>query len=199
MKTDFPEFPRFLRFSEVVLDYFYAPYQYAESNKVIEEKCQSVVNYLQSQKRALNDTTLIHFVCAIDKNDLHNFNNHSQLINHLQTELMPIFGSSRAYKFSISFYSEAKACTELIASILQIDPIKRCSALEIIFPKTDQQVLQVPVEAISNWLHRKHDVINGVTKERLLKICSSEIFIRRHIQIQNAMEMCDYLKEVVKI
>ena len=157
------------------------------------------LHYLQSEKKALNDTNFVHFVCAIDKNDPYDFSNHSKLINHLQSELLPIFGSSRAYKFSIhfNFNSEEKAFTEVISSILQLDPICRCSTLEIYLKKLDKQI-QLPVEAISNWLHRKHDGINGVTKERVLKICSSEIF-DRNIQIQNAMEMCDYLKTVVKI
>ena len=194
VETDLLENPQFLRFSEVVLNY-----SHIFDAKPIEEKCQLVVNYLQPQKKTLNDTNLIHFVCAIDKNEPCNFSNHSQLVNHLKTELLPIFGFSRAYKFSIRFYSEEKACTELIASILQMDPIERCSTLEIIFPKLDH-VLQLPVEAISNWLHRKHDGINEMTKERFLKIYSSGFFnyYINYIHFQNAMEMCDYLKKVVK-
>ena len=158
-----------------------------------------VVNYLQPQKKTLNVTNLIHFVFAINENEPCHFSNHSQLVKHLQTELLPIFGSSCAYKFSIhfNFNSEEKAFTEVISSILQLDPICRCSTLEIYLKKLDKQI-QLPVEAISNWLHRKHDGIDEVTKERFLKICSSEIF-NRNIQIQNAMEMCDYLKTVVKI
>ena len=195
VETDLLENPQFLRFSEVVLNY-----SHIFDAKPIEEKCHLVVNYLQPQKKTLNVTNLIHFVSAIDENEPCNFSNHSQLVKHLQTELLPICGSSRGYKFSISFFSEAKVCTELIASILQMDPIERCSTLEICLQELDKQI-QLPVEAISNWLHRKHEGINGVTKECFLKIYSSGTFSYyiNDIHIQNAMEMCDYLKEVVKI
>ena len=204
------ELPKFVRFNKVKLDYCdgYAEI-FAESNYLngepiklpIAEKCLSLLaNYLQPLKKALNDSVFIHFFAAINGNDPNCFSDGSQLLSHVQNELLQICDSSRGYKFEIGYFcSEMNDCTNVIASILQTDPIVQCSHVEIIFhrlirnltPQSDFQhhTRQLPIELISNWLHRKSKAINENSKGRFL-----QINLR---YIQNAPELCDYLKEVI--
>ena len=206
------ELPKFVRFNKVKLDYCdgYAEI-FAESNYLngepiklpIAEKCLSLLaNYLQPLKKALNDSVLIHFFAAINGNDPNCFSNGSQLLSHVQNELVQICDSSRGYKFEIGYFcSEMNDSTNVIASILQMDPIVQSSHVEIIFhrlsnlnfltPQSDFQhhTRQLPIELISNWLHRKSKAINENSKGRFL-----QINLR---YIQNAPELCDYLKEVI--
>lgn len=189
-ETDLLELPQFIRFGEVKLDYCWV--------KVMEEKCRLVVNYLQPLKKALNGSNLIHFIGFIEKNNPYAFSNHSQLINHLQKELLPVCGSSRGYKFDISSYfhsdekaREARERTLIIASILEMDPIGRCSTIEIDLEGLNQPLQsQLPVGAITNWLHRRCAEIREKSEERFLRIYSDNY-------IQNGREMCDYLKQVL--
>ena len=102
--------PQFLRFDCVELDY-----QNTVQTLPIAEKCQSVVNYLKQLK--LNDSSLIHFIVAIKKNKRTHFSNHSQFLDHLRNELLPICGSSRAYKFDF-FSRDETARADLIEKIL---------------------------------------------------------------------------------
>ena len=196
-QTDLLEFPQFLRFDEVEIYYCYC---YAtDKHRLIEEKCKTVVHYLQLLKKQLNDSYLT-VVCALEgpmiysaswivQNDGHYFSNHSHLLDHIQNELLPVCGSSFGYKFDIDFHSEKSASTNVIASILQMTQIERCSTLQISLNKLDRST-KLPVESISNWLHRKRDGTCEKSKRRFLRIYLDSV-------IQNALEMCDYLKKVI--
>ena len=173
--------PQFLRFVRVVLDYKSSVY----SNVLpIEKKCQSVVNYLQPLK--LNDT-LIHFIGFIHQTNRNNFISHSQLLDHLRNELLPICGSSRGYKFEI-FTLDEVSCKDLIAQILQMPPIVCCSNVEISIHGRINYPIQLPIEPISNWLHRNCEGREEMPKERFLRIISS-----KQVCVQ---ELCDHLKKV---
>ena len=188
--TDLLELPQFLRFDEVELYYCYA------SNKLIEKKCHSVGYYLLLLKEQLKDLNLIAVTCAIKnayvgneiyQNDGRYFSSHSYLLDHFRNELLPLCGSSRGYKFNIHFHSEKIASTNVIASILQMDPIERCSTLEISLRDLNRS-MKLPIESISSWLHRK--CYGSSEKERFLRIYLDNY-------IQNSLEMGDYLKKVI--
>ena len=93
----------------------------------------------------------------IHSND--DFPSHLVLLAHIQNELLPVCEDCRSYKFNIGFLSDEKAATNIVASILQFGQITRCSNIEFSF--TDCQ-LDLPVDAISNWLqnpnvHKRKD------------------------------------------
>ena len=166
------------------LKYQRSVYEYAPP---IEKKCQSVVNYLQHLK--LNNSSLIHFVCIINENNRTHFNDHIQLLGHLQNELLPICGSSCSFKFEIDFYSDEDSHTDLIAQILQLPQIDTCSNVDIKLRFAMHPILmQLPIEPISNWLHQNCDGTQEKSKERFLRICPSNSFW--------AQKLCDHLKEV---
>ena len=191
--------PRFLRFNNVKLSYDddalrwrlkYEPIQL----KSIEEKCHSIENYLQPLKNALTDSKSIEFCGGIDRteNKFSNFLTQSSLLEYLGQRLLPIFNSSHCYEFDISFVCGEGDATNVISSIIQMPQIGRCSNLHIELHYL-QQPKQLPVEAISNWLNRKMDVgteaIGRTPREIYLGIWLNKI--------QNAMEMCDQLAEVL--
>ena len=178
------DLPQFLRFDRVELSYQSSVYANALP---IAKKCQSVVNYLQRLK--LNDTTLIHFIGFIHQTNRNNFIGHSQLLDHLRNELLPICGSSRGYKFEI-FTLDEVSCKDLIAPILQIPQIYCCSYVEISIDGRIKYPIQLPIEPISNWLHRNCDGREEKSKELFLRICSSSF------NFPCARELCDHLKKV---
>ena len=175
--------PQFLRFDHVKLDY-----HSAIKERPIAEKCQSVVNYLQPLK--LNDSNLIHFNATIDGNNRSNFKNRTQLIDHLRNEFLPICGSSGGYKFVIWLYSDAVSSTDLLAKILQMSQIDRCSNVDIFLHECTiyTREYQLTFEPISDWLHRNYNGIAGKSKERFLRIFPSDSLW--------AQELCDHLKKV---
>lgn len=182
-KAILTDLPQFVRFDRVLLWY------YGELS--IEEKFKLYGNYLQLLKKALNDANSIKFFCKIDQNDGHAFRNHSQLLNHVQNDLLAICDSSRGYAFVIDLHSDTNAGANVMDQILEMHPIGRCSNLEIkiieFYGRSEHQI-QLPIELISNWLHRKLDGINEKSKERFLRISSENI--------QNIREMCNHLKTV---
>ena len=181
------ELPQFLRFDEVQLCFRSLV---TSNTSRISNKCQLFLNCLQPLKRALNDTNLIHFDgITIDDAGLYFFTDHSQLLNQLGKNLLPVFGTSRRYKFGIHFWSDKNAVAKVIASMLQMDAIKRCSSLEIkLYGLT--QPIELPTDAISNWLNRESDGINKYSKERCLEIYLGEI--------QTPLHLIDHLKAVIK-
>ena len=182
-KHELTNLPQFLRFDHVELDY-----QNIYQTLSIVEKCQSVVNYLEPLK--LSDSNLIHFIGAINKNNRSHFSNHSQLLDHLQNELLPIWGSSRGYKFEIYLFLDEVSHTNLIAQILQLPRIDCCSNVEIKLPLSvfTMHPMQFPIETISNWLHRNCNGTEERSKKRFLRIYSSSFLCAR--------ELCNHLKKV---
>ena len=174
------DIPQFLRFDNVELN--------------IARKCNSVVNYLHPIKKALNYAKLmITFIGEIDENDPNVFSNHLQFLNHIQEELLPICDSSFGYKFVIHFNSDKIAGANVIRQLLQMHPIDRCSNVEITLYGLEKQPNQLPLEAISNFLHRTR-------KCGRIRQDSNEIFLRINLaNIQNAYATCEHFKKVIKI
>lgn len=187
--------PSFLRFNTVSL--CYETFQNFKFQS-IEEKCQSFVNYLLPFKnKALYDTNLISFFGRIHKNDPNAFSCHTQLLDHVRDELLPVCNSSRGYKFEILFYSDINAATHVITSIIKMSlAFDRCTGLEIILraPLISNYEWNlsgsVPIEAISNWLNQKCDGTNEKLKERILRISSGNS--------QKFQELIDHFKKTFK-
>ena len=79
--ANFTFVPRFLRFDEVKLSYYFG-------SMSIEEKCRSIGNYLQPLKEALKDVNSIRFSGVIDPDNYTQFSDHSKLLNHLSEQLL---------------------------------------------------------------------------------------------------------------
>lgn len=180
------EFTKFLRFDEVNL-------WYCSWYKPIEEKCRLSVALVESIKESLYHSSMIEFTSmVIDRTDRSAFSDHSQLLNYLRDEFLPSCYSLRGYKFEFFFHSDNNAGANVIASILQMDRIYCCSNVEITLYGNAGQ-LELPIETISSWLHRKssYGIVNEKQKGRSVKI-----WLRN---IQNALELCDHLKKVINI
>ena len=185
--------PQFLRFDRVELKYQCSVY---ESVSQIEKKCESAVNYLQRLK--LNDSNLIHFIGTINKNNRSHFSNHCQFLDYLRNELLPICGSSRAYKFEIFTFDEVSS-TNIIAQILQMPRIDCCSNIEIKLSGLIMHLIEFPIEPISDWLHRNCDGIEEKSKERFLRIYSfnssfSFLCVRKLCDNFKKVTICNFLK-----
>lgn len=189
---DLTAFPPFLRFNRVQLTY-------TNGFESIEEKCEFNGSYLLALKSALNNSALIEAKFGISEFD-YDFISHSHLLEYVQNRLLPICESSRGYKFQIHLESDKNSTKGLIASLLQMPKIKRCSNIEIKIIEAGQK--ELPVNEISSWLERStaDGMENGVQnkKERFLTIgfYGFLLWFMPAIYIQNSREMVDHLKEV---
>ena len=161
------------------------------SSKSINEICQTCVNYLRPIKEVLNGS-LLSFFAIIHQVRPDQFDNHSKLLEHLRDELLPICDLGRGYKFQLYFFSDESSHTNVIDQILQMPQVDRSSnvkfELDYYSPRNSTQL---PIKAISNWLHRTYDDIKNIGQtqtKRCLKIAT--------LKIQNATEMFDHIKEV---
>lgn len=188
--THLAEFPRFLRFERISFAYNYS----CTCNSArMWEKCQSLIYYLQTHKTILKGTNSIRFIVVISEHRSC-FLNHHQFLYHFRNELLPIFDSSYAYIFEICYNAHFETAANVVESILQMPPIDRClsTTINIIFGCDYPLIrLQLPIEAITNWLHPEFDGINEERDERFLQISA-------HV-IRNIQEQCDNLKKVIKI
>ena len=126
---------------------------------------------------------------GINQNDQTKFRDHSQLFDHIREQVLPIFDSSPFYSFYIDFQSDNNdGAADFIAQILQMCPIIR--GREVYFHYDNETFIQLPVEVITNWLHRNSDDGIGCTGRRFLEM-------NNRIKIQNAEEICDHLKTVI--
>lgn len=119
-------FPPFLRLNSLKLLYL--------NSASIQEKCEFIESQLLLLKPILNDSNMIEFHAIIDENDCRH--EHSKLLEYIRNRLLSICNLSRGYKFHIKFFSDknSAARSNTIASLLQMDEIKRCSNIEIEFP-----------------------------------------------------------------
>ena len=133
--------PSFIRFNNVQICYWLR-------SQPIEEKCEMFESHLVPLKPALNDSNMIEFWARISQDYPPYFTDHSFLLNYLQNRLLGICDSSRGYKFRISFWSDENAISNVISSILQMPPMKRCSNVEIEIYGTFGLHKQFPVEIL---------------------------------------------------
>ena len=173
-------FPPFLRFDKVVLTATNTFLPGGSNTQTIATRCKLFEDQLNLIKPILSGSLLI-FCTAVNRNDPTCFYDHTRLLIYLR-RLLLICDSFRGYEFVLGFTSDKGASGYVISSILQIPQIRSCSYVEISFIGSDPTNL--PVEDISNWLHRKCDG-HG---ERKLRFISE--------QIKNRQEMVNHLKEV---
>ena len=163
----------------------------------VDAKCKRFIKHLKPLKAALSDLNLLHFDnenygsgFRLDYGS--GFRSRSNLFHHLRNELLPVCGSSRAYKFTICFESLETNRAALIESILQIPQIGRCSnvALDI----SDLCNAQLPVEAIAQWLHQQSSDTNRISDpKRREKFLTIEL---KNIDIPNLLEISGHLTKV---
>ena len=142
---------------------------------------------------------MVEFIARISQNDRNNFSDHLKLLDYIRNRFLPICNSSRGYKFDICFFSDRNSDANVIASILEMGEIKRCTNVGIKIIGGAQK--RLPIEEISNWLERSPDGTKNNLhnqKERFLKIYfyDTTIFIKPNPFIRNAREMLDHLKTV---
>ena len=192
--------PSFLRFDVVELDYRIGAYEDDESIS-IGKKCEWIQMILKSFKQALNGSKL-QFLCNINyptpylKSD---FTDHSQLLEHVGKELLPICNACQTYKFEISFYWNYGTAKNVIAGILQFVEIDLCSDVQFSFcfdngdGPADEEL---PIEVIGNWLNRTLDESSSGQghKGRFL-----DIECQWNNKFENVEEMIDHLKKVKQL
>lgn len=163
-------FPPFLRFGKVYLQYWFGV-------QTITEKCQLFNDFLPSIKGALDGPNETIFSCRINQHVPSEFSNHSTLVGYIRDGLLPIYDSPRRYKFNIYFYSDKNSCTEVIASILKMPQIVRCSNIVIRLYQIHDPV-ELPNDEIAQWLNQITDRIGFIGKKvenKCLKIVSDNI------------------------
>ena len=100
---------------------------------------------------------MIEFNANIGIINCRDFSDHLQLLNYICDRFLPICDSSCGYKFSICFFSNQNAVTDVIASLLQMSEIKLSPVFGIEIPICRGKQRQLPVESISNWLELSND------------------------------------------
>ena len=194
-------FPSFFRLNNVYLWYDYGSHS-------IEEKCEFVESHLSPLIPALNDAKMILIRAAIDQ-EPKDFSDYSAFLDHIRNRLLPICDSARCYKFDIIFPPKVNA-GNVISSILQMQPIKRCSNVEIefIFPPNGGEMQnqwwmqnqlnqlpaesELPVEAISYWLEKSNNDGIGIN----FRTRKEGKFLQIEMKTNNAVEMFDHLRTV---
>ena len=116
-------------------------------------KNRKVFETNQNCLEAFNSNSF-RFVACINQNDPTCFTDHSILLTYLSEQLLLICNLSRRYEFEIDFSSDKNAGTNFISSLLQMPAIIQCSQFKITLYFTEEE-LQLPVEAISDWLNHK--------------------------------------------
>lgn len=185
-------FPSFFRLNNVYLWYDYGLHP-------IEEKCGLVESHLSPLIPALNDAKMILIRAAINQ-EPNDFSDYSAFLDHIRNRLLPICDSARCYKFDIIFPSKANTAGNVISSILQMQPIKRCSNVEIEFiyytACGTQNHLpaesELPVEAISYWLEKSNNDGIGIN----VRNQKEGKFLQVQMENENAVEMFDHLRMV---
>ena len=113
---------------------------------------------------------------------------------YLLQNLLPFFASCKHYKFWFG-YNSGEACT-FLASLLRLPSIDNASSFDIFFCHYDRNVAttqQLPIEAISNWLH-KPAIGELSVDERENRSLDKIILV--NIKIQNMSECVEHLKKV---
>ena len=178
--------PTFLRFDIVELTVSDIELTKWE-NQRIADKCQLFENHLQVIKPALDSSNLI-FCGDVDEDDPCCFHDHSQVVNYLRNQLLPICKKSRGFELIAYFASDKNAGRYMIASFRQMLQIDCCMNVQIGLFGTN--MAKLPIEEISQWLHRKRSASKISSKQ----VRSLLIYLS---QSESTMEMHDHLKKVL--
>ena len=145
------EFP-FLRFDTIRLDYNAGSHQ-------IANKCEIFASQLQKLSR-LHEANSISVWASVRQKGHGYFIDHTQFLEHLRNQLLPIFGYCRRFEFRIGLRSDK---ANIITSILEMQQIIGCPNVAFRLPiyNHNNQHEHLPIETISNWLHRNGNTVNG--------------------------------------
>lgn len=197
-EKELSEFPRYLRFDTISLRCNGLTLSYTQSMLNTIELFKSCLQILSP---VLKDTNLTCIHGTIDKRKRGKlYKDHKELIEHFQNSLLPICDSSRGYLFELTFNSDKKSANNVLASIIQMPSVGRCSTLSFnIHPfrvgyMSGYHFDILPVEEISNWLHREYHnnkIGSQMQQEKHLKISTCERV--------NVQQICHRLKEVAII
>ena len=182
-------FPLFFRFDTVVLKL-----NYEKSTRTFDEMGQYIKKHLQQLIRPLHGSKL-EFDCdhhGVDHPD--EFISNDGLLMLLREDILPSCYACRSYCFTFSFtHREGQ---NLIAKILQLEPIVRCADVAFnIDIYGDYNAYELPEEEITSWLISRNctcsterNAYGQRHKERTLSISCSTV---------NGSELLDRLKMVI--
>lgn len=194
--------PRFIGFNTINLDYSICQtLEESEGIKLLsafKEKCALFISDLRLLNTTAFDNAMICFKGQI-LNYSTCFRTCFQLFDHLHDQLLPIFRSPRGYKFCIDchypHYYSATASEFIALILLQLPQINLCPNIEITYLDPTHPPTELPIEVISDWLNRKFDASEIISRkqlrEKFLKIIAN--------RIQNTQEMIDHLIKVYSI
>lgn len=190
LPAEFAAIPPFLRFKDNELHYR-TTLTTITSGATIQEKCELIKHHLRTLKPGLDPSSSIVFHASILKQDCTHFNRDSQLLGHIQDELLPIFGSCRRFEFNIWVENVPvpSSSRNIIESLLKMPQIDQCANVVIRFYHSIDQFL--PVDAIAQWLNLKMDRIGKSNRRNEAKFLS--IYLP---DIQNILEIYWHLAEV---
>lgn len=192
-KTNLTAIPYYIRFNIVDINY-------CSRLTPIRDKSESIKAILTPIKFALNGSKF-EFKTILDIR----FNYFTDLIEHIGNELLTICNNCRSYRFTIYYLPAYQSmATNAIETILQFEQIALCS--HVFFDLRINEITRtalgcdckLPVDAIANWLNRRHqnlfDVLKldwhgQVQKRRNLTIAIND-------NIRNFSRILNYLKEV---
>ena len=183
--TSLASFPSFIRFNKVELTYGII------LEDSIDEMCELTENHLRPIASALKGTKMVTFNGGISPTRGSYFNDHSKLLEFLRNRLLPICDSSHGYNFSIHLASDKNSADDIIASILQLQQIRRCFHAEFRFESANQPV-NLPVELVSNWLHRPSDENGNKKRQERFLLMYSNTGIENPLQIWNCLKRVDF-------
>ena len=174
--------PTYLRF-DVKLSYI----ALASYEGTIDQRFEWIQMILQPFKKALTGSKFDFLTIISNGDDEHDFKDSSTLLDQTN-KLLQIFARCRAYDFYIESYINENTPAHVLASILQFDAIVRCSEIGVEFNFESFTPMNLPIEAIGNWLNRTN--ANGQMH--------NECFLNLEINddVPNLGGMFEYLKEV---
>ena len=187
--SNLADLPPFCRFDEVTLWYSAIP-----GILTIAEKCKLFGVQLQTIKPECKNAKLTRIRATITQGSPFHFNDRSEFVDYFANEFLPIWKSSRGYKFELYFGADENAAASAIESVLLMGQIKRCR--EIIFTIDLNYAAPVlRIRSILKWLFAEHS--DGVEKghERVLTIKINVVSVSDEA-IQNERRICKQIKKV---
>ena len=175
--------PRFLRFESIAISY-----AGKKSTGETVAKCQSLLAQVGSK---LTAAILIINGVYLHRNDPLAFDLDT-LLDHIVSHLLPYFKDCRRFGFSLNCYKYFPATEQIniIASILQLEPINLSSSIFIKMRNSCFFPAKLPAETIGNWLFSGGTTVKN-QREKLLRVC-----LDSGIRKASSVEMVEHLKKV---
>ena len=148
---------------------------------------------MQTIKPECKNANLTRIRAAITQSSPFDFNDHSEFVDYFANEFLPIWKSSRGYKFELYFGADENAAANAIESVLLMEQIKRCR--EIIFTiDLNYAAPALRIRSILEWLFAEHS--DGVDQKRHERVLKINVFSVSNEAIQNDRKICKQIKKV---